>query len=539
MVHAPASLFRKNGPPGWTSNTSSSSCFFRKSNNPALVFGPLTGYKSFTAAGVNHPAKDGRVRLPREIMSEDKRPRLERRLGLRDLVLFNLVAILGIPWVATAAKAGPGSLTLWLLAALLFFVPQGLAVIQLAADFPDEGGIYAWTRTQLGEAHGFVCGWCYWINNVLYYPSLLLSAAVMATFVIGQGTTGLADNWTYVLSFTVIGLVGAVGLNVVGVGTGRWLQNIGGLSVFLPGILLVTLGAYRFFSGGTANVITAAELKPDLGNLPMLNLWATIAFAFAGLELSSTMASEIRDARRNLPRSIYLTAPAVALVYIVGTLSMLWLVPREQINVVAGPLQAISNGAGRNGWWLVSMIALLLAVSRIGGVGAWLVGSSRVAFVVGLDRYFPEAFSRIHPRWRTPHIAILVQGAIAVIFLLLSVLGKGTTVETAFLILIDMSLLIYFVPYLYLFVCLVTHCWRTRNRRLLIPGGWFGAVLAGSSGFGITLFAMVVALFPPAGTVHLWLHELKLGGGAVFLVGAGLAIYWRARRKNLKEVLRP
>ncbi|HSV62130.1 MAG TPA: APC family permease, partial [Chthoniobacterales bacterium] len=384
---------------------------------------------------MNHPAKR---------KTENSSSLLERGLGLRDLVLFNLVAILGISWVATAAKAGPGSITLWILAALLFFIPQGLAVIQLAADMPDEGGIYSWVRKELGEAHGFVCGWCYWINNVLYYPTLLLAAAVSATFVIGRGESGLADNWAYVLPFTVIGLVLAVGLNVVGVGTGKWLQNIGGLSVFLPGLVLVALGVYRVATGVPANTVSLAELKPDLGNLPMLNLWATIAFAFAGLELSSTMASEIQDARRNLPRSIYVTAPFVALIYIIGTCSMLWLVPRDQINVVAGPLQAIANGAGRNGWWVAAVIALLLTVARIGGVGAWLVGSSRVAFVVGLDRYFPEAFSRIHPRWRTPHVAILVQGIIAVFFLLLSVLGKGTTVETAFLILIDMSLLIYF-----------------------------------------------------------------------------------------------
>lgn len=457
---------------------------------------------------------------------------LERRLMLRDLVLFNLVAIIGLPWVATAAKAGPGSIALWVLAALLFFVPQGLAVIQLAADLPDEGGIYAWTRKELGEAHGFVCGWCYWINNVLYYPSLLLSAAVMATYVIGKGESGLADNWTYILPFTLIGLVLAMGLNVIGVGAGKWLQNIGGLSVFLPGLLLVVFGIYRLCTGVSANPIGLAELKPDLGNLPMLNLWATIAFAFAGLELSSTMASEIKEPRRNLPRSIYLTAPMVALVYVVGTCSMLWLVPREQINVVAGPLRAIASGAGERGWWLVCSIALLLTISRIGGVGAWLVGSSRVAFVVGLDRYFPEAFSRIHPRWRTPYIAILVQGAIAVFFLLLSVIGKGTTVETAFLILIDMSLLIYFVPYLYLFICLMVHCWNQGGGALIIPGGLIGALVAGVSGASITLFAMVVAMFPPPGTTQVWLHELKLGGGAFLLLGAGLAIYWRARRKG-------
>ena len=457
-------------------------------------------------------------------------PRLEQRLTLRDLVLFNLVAIIGIPWVATAAKAGPGSITLWILAALLFFVPQGLAVIQLAADLPDEGGIYAWTKNELGDVHGFICGWCYWINNVLYYPSLLLSAAVTATFVIGRGETGLADNWTYVLPFTLIGLVLAMGLNILGVGTGKWLQNIGGLSVFLPGFVLVALGLYRVWTGIPANPIRLADLKPDLGNLPMLNLWATIAFAFSGLELSSTMAREIKNPRRNLPRSIYLTAPIVALVYIVGTCAMLWLMPREQINVVAGPLQGIATGGGENGWWLVSTMALLLTLARIGGVGAWLVGSSRVAFVIGLDRYFPQAFSRIHPRWKTPYVAILVQGALAILFLLLSVLGKGTTVETAFLILIDMSLLIYFIPYLYLFICLMVHSRRQPGGSLIIPGGRIGALVAGISGASITFFAMVVALFPPPGTSQVWLHELKLGGGAIILLSAGLVIYWRARR---------
>lgn len=464
-------------------------------------------------------------------MTPGNRPELERRLTLRDLVLFNLVAVLGISWLATAAKAGPGSLTLWLLAAVLFFVPQGLAVIQLAADLPEEGGVYAWTRKELGEAHGFICGWCYWINNVLFYPTLLLSAAVAATFVIGKGESGLADNWTYVLPFTVLGLLLAMGLNVVGVGTGKWLQNIGGISIFVPGVILVALGLYRVVTGAPANPIPLAELKPDLTNLPMLNLWATIAFAFAGLELSSTMASEIKEARRNLPRSIYITAPIVALIYIIGTCSMLWLVPRDQINVVAGPLQAISNGAGPNGVWLVSIVALLLAVARIGGVGAWLVGSSRVAFVVGLDRFFPEAFSRIHPRWHTPYVAILVQGIIAVAFLFLSVLGKGTTVESAFLILIDMSLLIYFVPYLYLFVCFMIHCWK-QPAALIIPGGRIGALIAGIFGLAITLFAMLVAMFPPPGTTDILRHELKLVGGSLFLVGVGLIIYWRARLRS-------
>jgi amino acid transporter len=465
-------------------------------------------------------------------MQQTSAPKLERRLTLRDLVLFNLVAVVGISWVATAAKAGPSSITLWLLGALLFFIPQGLAVIQLASSFPEEGGIYAWTKREFGEAHGFLCGWCYWINNVLYYPTLLLSAAVSATFLFGKGESGLAEDWTYVLPFTLVGLAVAIGLNIVGVKTGRWLQNIGGISIFVPGVLLALFGLWRIATNDPVHAITWGELKPDLTNLPVLNLWSTIAFAFAGLELSSTMGNEIRDASRTLPRSIYIAAPVVALIYIIGTCSMTWLVPRDQINVVAGPLQAISNGAGESGRWIVSAVALLLVLSRIGSLGAWLVGSSRVAFVVGLDRYFPAAFSRVHPRWRTPYVAILVQGIIATFFLLLSVLGKGTTVESAFLVLTEMSLLIYFVPYLYLFTCFMVHCWKKGPQaELVVPGGRPGALLAGIAGSAITILAMAVALFPPAGTSGVLVHEAKLGGGAALLIAIGLILYWRARSR--------
>ncbi|MEY2520088.1 MAG: glutamate:GABA antiporter [Verrucomicrobiota bacterium] len=357
-----------------------------------------------------------------------------------------------------------------------------------------------------------------------------------ATYVIGAGQSGLADNWTYVLPFTLVALALAVVLNIIGVDTGKWLQNAGGISVFLPGILLVGLGLHAALTRSTANSFTFSQLTPDLTNLPMLNLWATIAFAFAGLELSSTMGQEIHDPRRNLRRSIYIAAPVVALIYICGTVSVLWLVPREELNIVAGPLQAITNGiAGLgSGWqWIVPAAALLMTVARIGGLGAWLTGSARVAFVVGLDRYFPPAFARIHPRWRTPYVAILIQAPIALFFLLLSVLGKGTTVERAFLILLDMSLLIYFIPYLYLFLCFIVHCRRKRSgsdERLIVPGGATGALIAGICGMAITIFAMLVAMIPPPGTPNVWIHEAKVAGGSLFLVLIGLFIYWRARR---------
>src|SRR5215510_13972548 len=141
---------------------------------------------------------------------------LKRVLRLGDLVLFNVVAVLGLRWVATSAKAGPSSLVLWLVAALLFFIPQGMAVITLASRFPEEGGVYAWTRRTYGEWNGFLCGWCYWVNNVLYYPNLLISTAVIATYAIGKGGTALGDSWPYVLPVTLGTLWIATVINIVG-----------------------------------------------------------------------------------------------------------------------------------------------------------------------------------------------------------------------------------------------------------------------------------------------------------------------------------
>src|SRR5574338_1459683 len=160
---------------------------------------------------------------------------LKRVLRLGDLVLFNVVAVLGLRWVATSAKAGPSAIVLWLLAAMLFFVPQGIAVITLSSRFPDEGGVYAWTRRAYGEWNGFLCGWCYWINNVLYYPNLLISTAVVATYAIGKGGSTLGSSWAYVLPVALAVLWTAAALNIVGLGTGKWLHNVGGVATYVPG----------------------------------------------------------------------------------------------------------------------------------------------------------------------------------------------------------------------------------------------------------------------------------------------------------------
>lgn len=464
---------------------------------------------------------------------------LKRVLTLRDLVLFNLVAVIGLRWLATSAKAGWAALVLWVLAALFFFVPQGLAVVELSGRYPDEGGIYAWTKRALGERHGFLCGWCYWICNVLYYPNLLISTAVIATYVFGRGETGLASSWPYVLSVTLGALWLAVWLNIIGLSTGRWLQNVGGIGSYIPGVLLVLFAAWAIAKGvPSANPVHARDFIPDLTDLSSLNLWASIAFAFAGLELAPSMGGEAQDAQRTFPRAIFISAPLIAVIYILGTAALLWLVPVGDLNIVSGFLQGVARGAQDTApWllWLTPFAAFAYTVGNVGGVGAWLSAPARVAFVIGLDRYFPPAFGKVHPRWGTPYVAILVQASLASVFLLLSVLGRGTTVETVYLILLDTQLLIYFIPFIYLFASLIILRRRDQGRGA-VPGVGTAALVGGCGAF-MTVFAMVIATIPPSGTAHPTLFFVKVVGGAAFFIGIGGYLYLRANRKREVAVI--
>jgi amino acid transporter len=469
---------------------------------------------------------------PPAAVSEAPRVELPRVLNLRDLVLFNIVAILSLRWTATAAAAGPSSLTMWVLAALLFFIPQGLAVSHLSARFPEEGGIYFWAKRAFGEGHGFMCGWCYWVNNILYYPNLLMSTAVIATYAIGRSETGLMDDWTYIFAATLTALWLAVLMNIVGLKTGRWLQNLGALGTYIPGLVLIGFGIHAALSRPSATPITLDSITPRFGDMSQLNLWASIAFAYAGLELSAVMGDEIKNPRRTLPRSIYIAAPLIAFLYLAGTASVLWLVPTGDVHVVSGFFQAMAAGARDLGGlgWIIPAAATLYVLGNIGGIGAWLTGPARVAFVIGLDRYFPPAFGRVHPRWKTPYIAILTQAVLATVFLMLSVLGRGTTVERAYLILLDTMLLIYFIPYIYLFICYLL----VRSKEpVAAPRAWYAGrisgVIVGIAGLLLTLGAMTVATIPPTDTADPWMFRLKVIGGAALFVALGGVVYWRGR----------
>ena len=431
-----------------------------------------------------------------------------------------MVAVLSLRWLATSGSNGWSAITLWLLAALFFFIPQGLAVADLGARYPDQGGIYAWTKRAFGEGHGFLCGWCYWVNNVLYPPSLLMSTAVIATYVTGHENTALMEDRMYVFTATILMLWLAAGVNIIGLNTGKWLQNLGGIATYVPGVILIGLGAWAALHGSPATPFSMESLVPDLSDFNQLNLWASIAFAFAGLELAPSMGGETADPGRNLPRSVYISAPLIAALYVLGTASVLYLVPAQEVNVVSGFLQAITAGATSVAW-LIPVAAGLYVIGNLGTVGAWLVGPARVALMIGLDRYFPPVFGRIHPKWKTPYAAILIHAILASVFLILASLGRGSTVEKVYLILLSTMVLVYFIPFLYLFLAYIV----LRGGPLTVT-----RLVVGAAGFLLTAFAMVLAAIPPPGTLDPWVFEAKVVGGAAAFILFGGVFYLRGRK---------
>jgi len=447
---------------------------------------------------------------------------LPRVMTLRDVVLFNITAIVGLRWLTTAGRIGPASLVLWVIAMVIFFLPSAMAVRELADIDPGEGGIYRWATRAFGPRHGFLAGWGYWVNNLVYYPSLLLTSGAIVAYVGGPGFVHLAENKWFIAAFSLGNLWIAVGLNLVGLRVGKWVQNLGAYGTWLPAAIFVLLALWSFATHGSATPFTAAALVPAHLDLPLLSLFATMTFAFAGLELAPTLGDEIRDPVATLRRGIVLSGIGVVVMYVLGTAAMLVALPAETVSVTNGMPQATATLVERLGApWLApaaALVALLLTLGNLGGVGAWIAGTARIPFVAGVDRVLPPAFGKVHPRWQTPYVALLVQGGVATVFVVAGL--AGSTVHDAYLALVDTTIVLFFIPYLYLFAAYL----RLRRERTPLgqAAGWAGLVAV--------LLSIGLAFVPAADVANPLAFEAKVVGGVVGFMGAGLVLLRRPKR---------
>jgi amino acid transporter len=467
----------------------------------------------------------------------DPKKQLRRAMGLWDVLLFNIAAVLGPRWIAAAAHNGTSSISLWLLAALLFFVPTAFIVVELSTRFPKEGGLYVWSKEAFGEFHGFVSGWTYWIYTFFYFPGLLMASAAMGAYVGGSGAGYLTQSRTFLMAGSFAFLFVAVFMNIVGLNVGKWLQNAGGVGSYIPLVMLAGMGAYLWHAHGSATHFTLANMRPTW-NWDTVNFWPQIAFAFTGIELCAAMSEEVREPRKTFPRAIFGSGFLIAVGYLAGTFAVLSIMKSEGVDPKSGMFQAIAVGSTilRIGFFGI-VAAFLNLFGNAGGIGTTVAGISRIPFVVGIDRYLPSAFGKIHPKWRTPWVAILVQAGISGAILL--AIQVSESVNGAYQILVDAGTILNFIPFLYMYAAIIKLAYRPDRignaNAVLIPGGKLGVWLMGSLGFAVVLGGIALSLIPPAESAHKWLFETKLIGGTLGGILIGLTLYYRGARAKARE----
>jgi amino acid transporter len=468
----------------------------------------------------------------------DPKSQLRKTMGFWDVLLFNIATVLGPRWIAAAGHNGTSSVSLWVIAAVFFFVPGALVINELSSRFPEEGGLYVWSKEAFGDFHGFIAGWTYWIYTVFYFPGLLLASASMSAYIFAGKGAELAQDRTFLLTVSLVLLLVAVVLNIIGLNIGKWLQNAGGVGTYVPLLLLAAVALLVYFKHGSMTHFTWANMAP-IWNWDTVNFWSQIAFAFTGLELVSSMSEEVRDPRRTLPRAVFGAGALIAFMYIAGTFAILTLVPAVDLDPRSGVFHAITAGSiVLKIGFLGVLAAVLVSVGNAGGVGSTVAGIARVPFVVGIDRYLPRAFGKIHPKWKTPYISILVQAGVSGAILLLSQINQTT--RGAYQILIDAAIILYFIPFLYMFAGAIKLAYRkdraANEHAVLVPGGIPGVWLMGGLGFVVVLVGIFVSLVPPGDTANKFSFDVELIVGTVASILLGLILYRRGAREKKATV---
>jgi glutamate:GABA antiporter len=471
--------------------------------------------------------------LPTEAMTQDA-PHLRRVLGRWDLVLLFVVAVFNLNVVPSIAANGGVTVWLWIISLTLFLWPQGIAVIELAHRYPGEGGVYLWAKEVFGDFHGFLSGWCYWTNNMMYVPTIMLYFVGVFVFALGSGHQSLADNKVFTLSASLLLLVILVVLNVAGLSIGKWINNIGAIGTGIAAAVLIVLGMIVWLRFGST--VSWTDFQIPANPRFVLNSFGVICFGLVGLELASIMGDEIENPKRILPGAVAWGGILSGLLYIGATVTLLIAVGKRDISVLQGIVQAVSHMAAQvHAGWIIAPFALLLSFSIAGIGSAWLAGSARIPFVAGLDSYMPSWLGKVHPRYATPYAALIVHAAVSMILVIVNFTFTGAGVQETFQKLLSLAVVLQLVPFLYMFGALL----KIAADESFVKGRYNKPTLwiAGFSGLVTTSLGIALAFFPAQQITSILSYEVWMFGGTLLFIGlAAFFFFVYGRRKTARKL---
>jgi glutamate:GABA antiporter len=456
---------------------------------------------------------------------ENKEAELRKELGLRDLVLTQILYVVGLSWVGAAAKLGNSQIIFWLAAMILFYLPQAAVVIYLSRRFPLEGGLYQWAKLGFNNGVAFMVAWNLWVYAIVLLGAFGVQVSNAVIYAIGPSATWLSDNKIFIGAVSG-GLLGAlVVVSILGLWIGKWVHNIGSILLMVAFALLILLPIVGVARGTVTSYHPFAVAAPAF-TLMSVNIFSKLAVgALSGFEYPAVLAGEAKDPQRTLGRSVMIAAPVIALMFILGTSSMLALVGSEHVDLVGPIPQAFRAGLGSMGG-----VAAVLVPFAIAAVAARMVANSSVLFtattrmpmVAGWDNLMPAWFTRLHPKYKTPINSILFIGACSLAFGFAGILGVGQ--QEAFQMLDNAAGLFYGFTYAVLFAIPLFGLATSVER----APAWLRLVAI--AGLATTLLYIALTVVPIVTVVSRWAYALKISTIAIGANALGAVLYLNARR---------
>ena len=449
----------------------------------------------------------------------------KKELGLFDLVLTQVVFVVGTFWVGWAARLGSQQSAFWILAIITFYVPLAVAVIYLNRLMPYEGGLYQWSKLAFNDFVAFMVGWNLWVFAITILAGTGLVVTTNFSYAIGPPAAWIRDSRTMnmLISFVLVSVMVAAATR--GLALGKWFHNVGGVvhMITFATLILLPLFALSRALGGpyepfTVQLPTFSEYNVNVGSKLALG-------ALTGFEYIAIAAGETRSPARNIARSVVISAPIIALMFILGTSSVVAFIPRDHIDVIGPIPQVLSIGFGSLGWvGAVGSIAILgIAVRTIALMSLYFVGNTRLPMVAGWDRLLPAWFSRLHAKYKTPINSILFVGVVTLVIGAVSL--SGVHAHEAFQLIDNAGGIFYALTYLVLFAIPLFGM-----KALGVKAPWW-LKIACASGFIVTLIYIRYAIVPITNVEDLRSFGLKIIVTVVAANIVGVALYVVRKRK--------
>jgi amino acid transporter len=430
--------------------------------------------------------------------------RLHRPLGLGDLVLAQILCVVGSSWVGVAAGLGPAQSLTWVAAMLLFYVPMAASVMCLNRRMPLEGGLYVWAREAFGDLGGFLTAWNLWVYGIAVTATILYAIPTELSYLIGPAGAWLPENRLAALGIVTV-LIGAITFAALrGLELGKWIHNVGGIAMLIVFAGLILLPLWAWAHHAPLHYTPFSVAAPPV-NMRSLALFGQMLFgALCGLEYIAILAGESRDPARSIGQSVIVSSPVICAMFILGTASIVALVPRARIDFIAPIPQVMRLTLGATGLGNVAaIVAIFLLQLRLLGATSYLfTGVTRLPMAAGWNHLVPEWFTRLHPRRRTPTNSIACVAAL--VFALVILASTGVHAQEAYQLLTNASLTHYEVAYLAMFA--VPLFGAAALRRSLPTWLKWTSV----AGFLSTLFSLLISAYPFVNVVNARIYAIKI-----------------------------